>query len=410
MRIRTLAMAAVWAVSIQSIGPAAEIKPKLAPNAAVEAIIGKLGDNEIVKLPPAQVTGDFNDVARKYALDKNGPGIRNYCLKMAWAEDRQRALYCGGNHGVPHGLNDIWEYDLPSNTWQLLWAPEDFTRKPWGKWEDAVLKDGVLQSKRGATVQAAHTWDQMTYDPEIKALVWLTAWNIAGNLQSIGLLERWQKENRHTVPLWGYFPETNSWKPLGVGQNPTQGNNASLLCYVPELNGSIYYGKGTGFKTFLWDSRADKWSLCCAQPAEGQGPGNEMLSCYDARNKVVVAVCSSGKDGGTYQFSPTKKAWSLAVPCEVGKMPKAYDFTAVIGSDPGTGTCLLFTNDKETFGFWSFDVAAKQWRRLTPKGETPQADPRRGYNGYFDPARNVFVLIKDAGREVWAYRYQKARK
>jgi len=146
---------------------AGKVEPVLAPDPAVEAALKGLGENQIVKLPPAKVVGDFNDIAKKYGLDKNGPGIRDYCMKMPWAEDRKRAFFCGGNHGVPHGLNDIWEYDLPSNTWYLLWAPEDFTRKPWGKWEDAVVKDGILQSKRGATVQASHTWDQVTYDPEI---------------------------------------------------------------------------------------------------------------------------------------------------------------------------------------------------------------------------------------------------
>lgn len=135
-----------------------------------------------------------------------------------------------------------------------------------------------------------------------------------------------------------------------------------------------------------------------------------MLSCYEAKHKVVVAVCSSDKGGGTYHFDPAQKTWALTVPYEAGKMPKAYDFTAVIGNDPTTGTCLLFTNDKETFGFWSYDAGAKQWTRLLPKGEMPQANQGRGYNGYHDPARNVFVLFKNAGREVWAYRYKMAKK
>lgn len=371
-----------------------------------------LGENEIILLPQAKVVGEFNDVAKKYGLDKNGPGIRNYCLKMPWAEDRKRALFCGGNHGVPHGLNDIWEYDLAANTWNLLWAPEDFTRNAGrGKWEDAIIKDGILQSKRGATVQASHTWDQLTYDPEIKALVWLTAWNIAENLEKVGLLEQWKKENRHPVPLWGYYPETNTWKPLGVGQKPTDPNNASLLCYIPEMHGTIYYGKWD-YKTFLWGNRTDKWSLFCGRPAEGQGPGDEMLSCYDAKNKVVVAVCSSSKGGGTYHFDPAAKLWTRSVAYEAGKMPLAMDHVAVIGSDPLSGTCILFSNDKETFGFWAYDVGGKQWTKLTPKGNVPPDDVDRtqGYNGYFDPARNVFVLFKNAGREVWAYRYKKARK
>jgi hypothetical protein len=386
---------------------AAEVKPVLAPVAGVVARVRALKKNELAKLPIASVAGNFNDIARKYKLEKNGPGIRDYCLKMPWAADRKRALFCGGNHGVPHGLNDIWEYDLPSNTWYLLWAPDDFTRKPWGRWKDAVIKDGVLQSKRGATAQAAHTWDQVTYDPEMGALIWLTAWNIGSNLKSVGLLEKWKKENRHKVPLWAYYPAKNKWKPLGVGQSPKRANNASLLCYIPELKGTIYYGKW-GYKTFLWVAATDKWKPLAGR---GHGPGSEMLSCYDSTNKVVVALASNSKGGGTYHFDPAKKAWSRAAVHEAGKTPQGMDMFAVIGHDPASGHCLLYTNrgSAKTKGFWAYDAKAAKWSKLNPTGAKLPTGGRRKplFNGYFDPARNVFVLFRGGGREVWAYRYKE---
>jgi hypothetical protein len=43
---------------------------------------------------------------------------------MVWAPERKRALYCGANHGVPHRLNDVWEFDLPSLSWVMLYAPD----------------------------------------------------------------------------------------------------------------------------------------------------------------------------------------------------------------------------------------------------------------------------------------------
>lgn len=412
LALLSLGLICLSGVAAETTPPAGQskVEPSLALDPAVEAVLKGLGDNRIAKLPPAKVTGDFNDIARKYGLDKTGPGIRNYSLKMAWAEDRKRALFCGGNHGVPHGLNDIWEYDLPSNTWVLLWAPDDFTRKPFGRWEDATVKDGILQSKRGATVQASHTWDQMTYDPEIGSLVWLTAWNIAEFLDKQGLSEKLKEKNRHPVPLWGYSPAKNAWKSLGVDQKPTGANNASLLCYIPEFHGVIYYGKGTGHKTFLWDHQTDKWSQFCDSPAAGQGPGDEMLSCYDPKDKVVVAVSASDKGGGTYHFDPAKKTWERTVAWEAGKMPAAMDMNAVIGCDPTTGECLLFANDNASFGFWLYRPAAKEWKRLSPEGDVPPPGGRHNYNGYFDPARGVFVLFQNAGKEVWAYRLATAAK
>jgi hypothetical protein len=30
---------------------------------------------------------------------------------------------------VPHKINDVWEYDLASNTWVLLWEPDPDTNR-----------------------------------------------------------------------------------------------------------------------------------------------------------------------------------------------------------------------------------------------------------------------------------------
>lgn len=385
------------------------VRPELKPSPEVAKILDNLKPGECAQLPIAKVTGDFNDIARKYGLDKNGPGIRNYCYKMVWAEDRKRALYCGGNHGVPHGLNDIWEYDLPSNTWVLLWSPEDFSRTSKGQWDQAIIKDGILQSKRGATVQAAHSWDQLTYDPEIGALIWLTTWNIAGYLPK-ELEQQLKKENKHPVPLWGYYPATNSWKPLGVGQKPKEAANASLLCYVPELKGVVYYGKWD-YKTYFWDHETDKWRLLSERAKDGQAPTSEMLSCYNPKHKVIVAHSVHAKDGGgTHHFDPAKKLWSRTVAWESGKVPVAQDYNAVIGYDPTSGDCLLFSNAKDSFGFWRYRPDVKAWQIESPKGDMPPEGARPGYNGYFDPAHGVFVIFENAGKKVWAYRPDVASK
>ncbi|PCJ51611.1 MAG: hypothetical protein COA79_25795 [Planctomycetota bacterium] len=400
-----IALLSLLSISFSLLGAETKVKPVLKAKADVLAKLKSLKENELIKLSLATVAGSFNDIAKKYKLDKNGPGIRDYCMKMPWAADRKRAMYCGGNHGVPHGLNDIWEYDLPSNTWYLLWAPDDFTRKPYGRWQDAIIKDGILQSKRGATAQASHSWDQLTYDPEMGALIWLTSWGITSHLKGVGLLDEYNKKNNHKVPLWAYYPGKNKWKALGVGQNPKRASNASLLCYIPELKGTIYYGKWDS-KTYLWSAKTDKWSA--AFPKKG-GPPNEMISCYEATSKQVIAVSVHSKwldKSGTYHFDAGKKEWTKSVSYKTGKMPMGTDVDMVISPDSKNGVCILFANSKESFGFWVYNIRKKKWTKLSPKGFnlTPV---RRGYNGYFDPARNVFVLFENAGKNVWIYRYKK---
>jgi hypothetical protein len=101
-----------------------KIDPPLDPQPAIADTLAALKPNHGVRLGKADVVGEFNATARKYDLDKTGPRARDFTLKMCWAPDRTRALYCGANHGVPHRLNDVWEFDLPSLTWVLLYAPD----------------------------------------------------------------------------------------------------------------------------------------------------------------------------------------------------------------------------------------------------------------------------------------------
>ena len=98
------------------------VEPKLQRNADVIRRLEAIEPNHGVLLGEAAVVGDLNETARKYNLDKTGPRARDFTLKMCWAPDRKRALFCGANHGVPHRLNDVWEFDLPSLTWVMLFV------------------------------------------------------------------------------------------------------------------------------------------------------------------------------------------------------------------------------------------------------------------------------------------------
>lgn len=106
-------------------GPAGKpVSPELKADPEVMKILDNLKPGESALLPAVRTTGAINDELKKHRHDKTGPRLRNYCAKWVWAPDRKRALFCGANAGVPHRLNDVWEYDLASNTWLCLWEPD----------------------------------------------------------------------------------------------------------------------------------------------------------------------------------------------------------------------------------------------------------------------------------------------
>jgi hypothetical protein len=62
---------------------------------------------------------------------------------------------------------------------------------------------------------------------------------------------------------------------------------------------------------------------------------------------------------------------------------------------------LMFDQRKDIL--WSYDPGERKWSKITPKGPPPPG--RKGkVIGYYDPARNVFVLNR--GADVWVYRHK----
>jgi hypothetical protein len=390
-----------------------KIEPVLASNAAVERILSELGDNTAALLLPASVVGDFGPIARAFKLDRDGPRGRDFTIKMAWMPDRKRAFFCGANHGSPHRLNDAWEYDLPSNTWVMLYDPDynDAGDRPKNLAAAGVtLKDGVLVTARGGPVHVAHTWWGLTYDPELKAAVWMNVWPGYGMKEKLAHVRADEAQLYKGPPLWAFFPAHRKWQPI-PSKEPylKRVGLAGSLQYIPELGGSLWYQRDNG--TWLFDSKTNGWRDLKPEMNGLSAIGTiENVTCYDARRKVLVAHRGddAAADGGhrwavkrTYHYDVAKNAWSLTVEAKDG--PVGHDARTSFYYDPVGGACLLFEHARKKI--WAYDVEAKRWTELTPHGaaipDWPQAI------GYFDEARNVLVI--NEGKDTWVYRFKRAR-
>src|SRR6478735_5937565 len=193
--------------------PVANVEPKLDPKPAVLEKLAALKPNQAVLLGKADVVGEFNDTARKYDLHKTGPKGRDFTIKMCWAPERMRALFCGANHGVPHRLNDVWEFDLPSLTWAMLYPPDLPRGYPdLGKdTSDVEFKDGILVTRRGGPAVIAHTWWGLTYDPRHRALLFMNTW-VTDRKKAVAALGGDPADLYPGPPLWAYFPADGKWK------------------------------------------------------------------------------------------------------------------------------------------------------------------------------------------------------
>jgi hypothetical protein len=380
------------------------IRPRLDPDARVIEKLRNLKDNQAVVLGQARVVGDFNDVARRFDLHRTGPRGRNFTIKMVWAPERRRALFVGANHAVPHRLNDVWEFDLASLTWVLLYAPDNprSYRGLGPDYSDVRFEDGILITRRGGPAIIGHTWWGVTYDPEQRRMLFMNTWP-ADHDSAIQLVGGDPSQRYTGAPLWSFTPQTGSWQMIRTSPPRPRAPAGAMLEYVDELKGSVWHSNNWNMRgTWLFDARRNAWSDLKPNAEhndfKAQAPSREQVGYYDPRRHMLV----SQRFGDTFHFDLATRTWKRvrAEPDKSERVPYGHDARTALYYDPVSGHGLLF--DVKSGALWAYDPAKVEWTRLQPAGDRVPAGKRR--LAYFDPALNVFVVIDDT--TVWAYRYR----
>ena len=386
--------------------PPAKVEPKFDPKPAVLEKLAALKPNQAILLGKADVVGEFNDTAKKYDLHKTGPKGRDFTIKMCWAPERKRVLFCGANHGVPHRLNDVWEFDLPSLTWAMLYAP-DLPRGygDLGKdTSDCEFKDGVLVTKRGGPAVIAHTWWGLTYEPRKKALLFMNTW-VTDRKKAVKDLGGDPADLYDGPPLWAFFPAEKKWKYFKAPKPSPVAIFGGMLEFIPELGGSVWHANNWQMHgTWLHDFDKDVWKDLKAngggKPFEKEAAEPEQIGYYDPKRKILVVQ----RHHDTHHYDPKMNEWKkvLIGDKDDGKSPYGHDARSVMYHDPVSGHGLLVQFQTNTV--WAYDPDKVTWTKLAPEGDPMPTGGKR--LAYVDPALNAVVVIDST--TVWAYRYKVA--
>ena len=399
-----------------TVHESAGVAREVAPDPEVIRIIEGLGENSSAFLPTVKTAGEMNDEVKRFKLDKTGPRPRDYCLKWVWAPDRKRALFCGGNAGTPHRMNDVWEYDLASNTWILLWNPDPDLNKARHmdaeekkKLVDSIadVRDGVLMTKRGAPFDPVHTWWALTYDPEMKAMLW-----VMGHQNKVGYKFETTLPYKH-MRLWAYYPAETRWEFIRTDTYPTNAN-ASILEYIPDLKGPVWYTRNAASMQ-VYEPGDNKWTeLLPKGNIQGSAdcPDAEAIGAYDTKNKIMVVHRGGGTHKGkpvptrAYHYDVEANEWKKVLETGEDEGPLGYDNRASMVYDSAAGVCLLV----EAEALWSYRVEDKKWKKVTPQGPGlgGTGDRPRAWMACYNPEYNVLMADNGKGK-VWVYRAAKAK-
>ena len=429
---------------------------------AIVKLLEGLGENQSARMPACKIAGA--GIPEDKVWSKRTPGVRDYCNRMAYAPDRKTGMYAGANHGSPSRLNDAWEFHLGSNTWFRLaigdggdhgavnraqgavrqlerlktttQPVDDKTRQAAEEGEKflktwfstyAVFKDGYLQTKtNGGPVCPWHTWDALTYDREVKRLLWAALdtdpimMNYAKEYAKYTGQDyaKTEKEMKPGTGLYMYDPQEGRWRrQMGPAPRPYLRGMGGSMTYIPELKKSIWYCAAQNvspndFAMWTYDAAGNVWADL--KPNGGKGirelvhtdkvaPSSEQQMAYSAKHKKLVAVL--GPD--TFIYDVEKNAWSFGVKDERNK---ASDSSTVFAYDSHADRFILINAPK---GQWeldrevrAFSLATMKWETLAVNGPNINKQPYCGQAGYYGPERNVLVVYTSTAT-AWVFRCRK---
>jgi hypothetical protein len=412
-----------------------------------------LGDRAALVLPKLNVrAGDLT----MHSVDRFGPGQRDYCNKMAYAPERQTALYAGGNHQVPHRMNDVWEYHLGSNTWHLLYAPDGgnpgkhkgayfltsrtLVRKPdtvltdkqkkqindyRGWWsQHVVFKDGHLTTTRGGPIMPAHTWDGFCYDASTRKLLWGMGAQGAAQLTTHAYytdkpIEALNKQaDASYTPMWMFDPAAKRWTHYRTDKKRAalRGMGATMV-YLPDRKQSLWYVAAqnvspAAFEMWLFNGRQDSWMEL--KPNGGQSistlatklkiaPMSEQQAAYSPKHRKLVAVLKND----TFVYDLSKNTWSKA---STDQRIYGHDAKSVFVYDRHADVFLLaFPPDGrgKQLRLAAFSLATNKWELIEAEGPAIPEPKYGGHMGYYDPQHNVLMIQARYTDRVWVYRHQR---
>ena len=416
-----------------------------ADDAEIVALLEALPARAARSLPPPTV---HNMGFTGYDSHKGPPG-RDYSNAMVFAPERRTALYAGGSHGT-YRANDVWEYHLGSNTWQMLFYPVggnvgshkaglfalrrmiDRDETPdaetmaaidayvaWAR-EHTELRDGLYTTLEGGPIMPSHQWDGLTYDPRTRQVVWrMGAHQSLSDAAVAYVLEMDEAEvtaqrATDTTPMWTFDPETSRWRWYRHdGETPRSSlrGMGTTAIYVPDLCAVVHYAAAQNvtppaFEMWSHDLAADTWTelhpnggaaIRQLATADGLAPGSEQQTAYSPVARQIVAVLGSE----TYTYDIDRNEWAHLLSDE---RIDAHDARTVFAYDTVNDVFLLFDERHPTrVAALSLETAA--WELIEVDGDPFPPPPWGTAFGYFDPAHGVFVIAGARNRGVWVFRY-----
>ena len=316
----------------------------------------------------------------------------------------------GGN---PTYLNDLWSYDLSSDTWTELEVPYGPAPRAYASMTyDSIEKKMFLFGGEGENVMCDDFW---SFDPA------LGSWEYQGELATPEprFAPSWAYDTTNKVgvlfggetswwPLndtWIYEPTANKWTERHPQGSPAASFDAPM-CYDPDDGLMVLFNYAADrYIVWTYNVSTDIWSNRSVSPTLPWPYG--ACPAYDITNRQFIIFISDGEQTNeTWTYSIADDSWINRTGTIAPSPRKEYSMTY----DEINHLVILFggnqyTTQTEMNDTWILDPKTFAWTRPESMNSPP---PRHGHAMCYDSSRSACVIFGGASDETaltdtWVY-------
>ncbi len=297
------------------------------------------------------------------------PSARRNASAVLDPVQNRMVIFAGTPSGTASVLNDVWGFDLDTNTWVNLTPPA------------------------GPPAPAPRLFPASVYDPfGHQMIMW------SGQASGVFFDD-----------VWSFDLTANAWSQFTPAGGPPNRRYGVGYVFDPVARDLVTFAGFTNLGRFddLWrfNDQADTWT----DVSLGTGPGERCLhvACYDALRHRMIMYAGQNNAGALddlWALDLETNAWTEFTPV----VKPSGRFFATMIYDAAHHRAVVFGGQNSLGSLfnqvWLFDLWTHKWTLATPGGTSPSA--RMGSASVYDGANDRMIVFGGndgtARNDVWA--------